>query len=51
MSQVGWSSIKDYYTYTWANVPENYTEGAPVDCCVLFHGETLAILFVKIPLK
>lgn len=36
--KVGWSSIKDYYTYTWANVPENYTEGAPVDCCVLFHA-------------
>uniref|UniRef100_A0A8C6SDR5 SKICH domain-containing protein n=1 Tax=Neogobius melanostomus TaxID=47308 RepID=A0A8C6SDR5_9GOBI len=39
--RVGWTSINEYYTYTWVNVPENYTEGTSVDRCILFHGETL----------
>ncbi|XP_026202655.1 calcium-binding and coiled-coil domain-containing protein 1b isoform X2 [Anabas testudineus] len=36
--EVGWSSVKDYYTYTWALVPEGYTEGSSVDGCALFHA-------------
>ncbi|XP_029991111.1 calcium-binding and coiled-coil domain-containing protein 1-like [Sphaeramia orbicularis] len=36
--EVGWSTVKEYYTYTWALVPENYTEGTNVNCCALFHA-------------
>ncbi|XP_029006596.1 calcium-binding and coiled-coil domain-containing protein 1b isoform X2 [Betta splendens] len=39
--EVGWSSVKEYYTYTWAVVPEGYAVGAGVDCCVLFHARYL----------
>ncbi|KAG7278906.1 hypothetical protein CRUP_036420 [Coryphaenoides rupestris] len=35
---VGWSSVKDYHTYTWALVPEGYTAGADVNSCALFHS-------------
>uniref|UniRef100_A0A8C5HGD7 SKICH domain-containing protein n=1 Tax=Gouania willdenowi TaxID=441366 RepID=A0A8C5HGD7_GOUWI len=38
--QVGWSSIKNYYTYTWAVVPEGYTEGTDVDSSALFHRKS-----------
>lgn len=41
LTQLGWSSVKEYYTYTWALVPEGYTEGSGVDSCALFHGEDL----------
>ncbi|XP_074547005.1 calcium-binding and coiled-coil domain-containing protein 1-like isoform X2 [Halichoeres trimaculatus] len=36
--EVGWSSVKQYYTYTWALVPEGYTDGTNVNCCALFHA-------------
>ncbi|XP_058488202.1 calcium-binding and coiled-coil domain-containing protein 1-like isoform X1 [Solea solea] len=36
--EMGWTSLKKYYTYTWALVPEGYTEGTSVHCCVLFHA-------------
>ncbi|KAM9859395.1 calcium-binding and coiled-coil domain-containing protein 1-like [Aulostomus maculatus] len=36
--KVGWTSVKEYYTYTWAMVPEGYTERTPVNCCALFHS-------------
>ncbi|XP_034545050.1 calcium-binding and coiled-coil domain-containing protein 1b [Notolabrus celidotus] len=36
--EVGWSSVKQYHTYTWALVPESYTEGTNVNCCALFHA-------------
>ncbi|KAF6735688.1 Calcium-binding and coiled-coil domain-containing protein 1 [Oryzias melastigma] len=39
--QLGWSSVKEYYTYTWALVPEGYTEGSGVDSCALFHASYL----------
>ncbi len=39
LPQVGWTSVKQYYTYTWALVPEGYTEGTNVNCCVLFQGK------------
>lgn len=45
--QVGWSSVKEYYTYTWALVPEGYAEGAAVNCCVLFPGKNEAIHLAK----
>ncbi|XP_053725153.1 calcium-binding and coiled-coil domain-containing protein 1b [Synchiropus splendidus] len=36
--KVGFSSIKQYHTYTWAQVPEGYTEGTAVNCCTLFYA-------------
>ncbi|KAM7422398.1 hypothetical protein PAMA_010445 [Pampus argenteus] len=36
--KVGWSSVKEYYTYTWVLVPEGYTEGTNVNCCALFQA-------------
>uniref|UniRef100_A0A3Q3XN96 SKICH domain-containing protein n=1 Tax=Mola mola TaxID=94237 RepID=A0A3Q3XN96_MOLML len=39
--QVGCSSVKQYHTYTWALVPEGYTEGTAVNCCVIFHGKNI----------
>uniref|UniRef100_UPI0037E728A5 calcium-binding and coiled-coil domain-containing protein 1-like n=1 Tax=Semicossyphus pulcher TaxID=241346 RepID=UPI0037E728A5 len=36
--QVDWTSVKQYYTYTWALVPEGYTEGTNVNFCALFHA-------------
>ncbi|KAM8756428.1 calcium-binding and coiled-coil domain-containing protein 1-like isoform 2-T3 [Acanthopagrus schlegelii] len=39
--EVGWPSVKKYYTYTWALVPEGYTEGTAVNCCVNFHASYL----------
>ncbi|TMS19824.1 Calcium-binding and coiled-coil domain-containing protein 1 [Larimichthys crocea] len=36
--EVGWSSVNEYYTYTWALVPEGYTEGTGVNCCVHFQA-------------
>ncbi|CAN9512263.1 unnamed protein product [Ophioblennius macclurei] len=35
--QMGWSSIKQYYTYTWALVPEGHVEGTSVDFSANFH--------------
>ncbi|XP_076612732.1 calcium-binding and coiled-coil domain-containing protein 1-like isoform X1 [Chaetodon auriga] len=39
--EVGWSSVKQYYTYTWALVPEGYTEGTSVNSCALFQASYL----------
>ncbi|XP_039971920.1 calcium-binding and coiled-coil domain-containing protein 1-like [Xiphias gladius] len=36
--EMGWSSVKQYYTYTWALVGEGYTEGTSVNCCAIFHA-------------
>ncbi|KAL7407589.1 hypothetical protein ABVT39_010589 [Epinephelus coioides] len=36
--EMGCSSVTQYYTYTWALVPEGYTEGTNVNCCVLFQA-------------
>ncbi|XP_054472518.1 calcium-binding and coiled-coil domain-containing protein 1-like [Anoplopoma fimbria] len=35
------SSLKQYYTYTWAVVPEGYTQGTSVNCCALFQASYL----------
>ncbi|XP_023180526.1 calcium-binding and coiled-coil domain-containing protein 1-like isoform X1 [Xiphophorus maculatus] len=39
--QMGWSSVKQYHTYTWALVPEGYTEGTSVDHCAVFQASYL----------
>ena len=36
--QVGWSSVKEYYTFSWALAPEGYIEATNVNCCVHFQG-------------
>ncbi|AWP02995.1 putative calcium-binding and coiled-coil domain-containing protein 1-like [Scophthalmus maximus] len=36
--EMGWSSVKQYHTYTWALVPEGYIEGTSVNCCALIHA-------------
>ncbi|XP_034441770.1 calcium-binding and coiled-coil domain-containing protein 1-like isoform X2 [Hippoglossus hippoglossus] len=36
--EVGWSSLKQYFTYSWALVPEGYTEGTDVNWCALFQA-------------
>lgn len=41
MPQVGHSSVKQYHTYMWALVPEGYTEGTAVNCCVIFQGKNI----------
>ncbi|XP_068451186.1 calcium-binding and coiled-coil domain-containing protein 1b isoform X2 [Clinocottus analis] len=39
--EMGCSSVKQYYTYTWAVVPEGYTEGTSINSCVLFQSSYL----------
>ncbi|KAM4582494.1 calcium-binding and coiled-coil domain-containing protein 1-like [Fundulus diaphanus] len=39
--QTGWSSVKEYHTYTWAAVPEGYTEGTSVDYWAVFQASYL----------
>ncbi|TNN81323.1 Calcium-binding and coiled-coil domain-containing protein 1 [Liparis tanakae] len=39
--EMGCSSVKQYYTYTWAVVPEGYTEGTSINCFVLFQASYL----------
>ncbi|XP_054639806.1 calcium-binding and coiled-coil domain-containing protein 1b isoform X3 [Dunckerocampus dactyliophorus] len=36
--KVGWSSLREYHTYSWSLVPEGYAEGTAVDCCALFQA-------------
>ncbi|XP_028674060.2 tax1-binding protein 1 homolog B isoform X1 [Erpetoichthys calabaricus] len=36
--KVGWSTARDYYTFLWSPVPENYTEGTSVNRVVVFQG-------------
>ncbi|XP_034022646.1 calcium-binding and coiled-coil domain-containing protein 1-like isoform X2 [Thalassophryne amazonica] len=37
----GWSSVRQYHTYTWALAPDGYTEGTNANCCVLFQASYL----------
>ncbi|KAI4903425.1 hypothetical protein NFI96_016443 [Prochilodus magdalenae] len=39
--QVGWESVRDYYTFAWALAPEGYTVGTEVNCSVLFQPSYL----------
>ncbi|XP_041834244.1 calcium-binding and coiled-coil domain-containing protein 1-like isoform X2 [Melanotaenia boesemani] len=36
--KMGWSSVRQYYTYSWALVPEGYTERTSVNCCAHFYA-------------
>lgn len=47
--QVGLSSVTQYYTYTWALVPEAYTHNTSTDCFVVFQGKTVFFLSFTIP--
>ncbi|XP_047203536.1 calcium-binding and coiled-coil domain-containing protein 1-like [Girardinichthys multiradiatus] len=39
--QMGWTSVNQYHTYTWAAVPEGYTEGTSVNYCAVFQASYL----------
>ncbi|XP_063159886.1 tax1-binding protein 1 isoform X2 [Candoia aspera] len=36
--KVGWSTARDYYTFLWSPLPENYVEGSTVNCVLSFQG-------------
>ncbi|XP_060104681.1 tax1-binding protein 1 isoform X3 [Heteronotia binoei] len=36
--KVGWSTARDYYTFVWSPMPENYVEGSTVNCVLSFQG-------------
>ncbi|XP_048366836.1 tax1-binding protein 1 isoform X1 [Sphaerodactylus townsendi] len=36
--KVGWSTARDYYTFVWSPMPENYAEGSTVNCVLSFQG-------------
>uniref|UniRef100_A0A3Q1FC56 Tax1 (human T-cell leukemia virus type I) binding protein 1b n=1 Tax=Acanthochromis polyacanthus TaxID=80966 RepID=A0A3Q1FC56_9TELE len=36
--KVGWSTARDYYTFLWSPLPENYVEGTGVNRTVVFQG-------------
>ncbi|XP_026148819.1 tax1-binding protein 1 homolog B isoform X2 [Mastacembelus armatus] len=36
--KVGWSTARDYYTFLWSPLPENYVEGTTVNRTVVFQG-------------
>ncbi|KAI4885743.1 hypothetical protein NFI96_011048 [Prochilodus magdalenae] len=36
--KVGWSTARDYYTFLWSPLPDNYSEGTAVNRSVVFQG-------------
>ncbi|XP_029299301.1 tax1-binding protein 1 homolog A [Cottoperca gobio] len=36
--KVGWSTARDYYTFLWSPMPENYEPGSTLDMTVVFQG-------------
>uniref|UniRef100_A0A3B1IVR7 SKICH domain-containing protein n=1 Tax=Astyanax mexicanus TaxID=7994 RepID=A0A3B1IVR7_ASTMX len=42
--KVGWTSVRDYYTFAWALAPEGYTSGTNVNCSVLFQRKIFCFL-------
>ncbi|XP_067858603.1 tax1-binding protein 1 homolog B isoform X2 [Heptranchias perlo] len=36
--KVGWSTARDYYTFLWSQVPENYVEGISFSRVIIFQG-------------
>ncbi|XP_040820533.1 tax1-binding protein 1 isoform X8 [Ochotona curzoniae] len=36
--KVGWSTARDYYTFLWSPMPEQYVEGSTVNCVLAFQG-------------
>lgn len=39
VSQVGWSTARDYYTFLWSPLPERYVEGTAVNRTAVFQGK------------
>ncbi|KAM9444294.1 calcium-binding and coiled-coil domain-containing protein 1b isoform 2-T3 [Clarias gariepinus] len=39
--KTGWTSVRDYHTYVWALVPEDYTPGKDVNGSISFHSSYL----------
>lgn len=37
-TQVGWNTARDYYTFLWSPMPENYEPGSTVHRTVVFQG-------------
>ncbi|XP_061443596.1 tax1-binding protein 1 isoform X1 [Rhineura floridana] len=40
--KVGWSTARDYYTFLWSPMPDNYVEGSTVNSVLSFQGYYLA---------
>ncbi|XP_054847059.1 tax1-binding protein 1 isoform X2 [Eublepharis macularius] len=36
--KVGWNTARDYYTFVWSPMPENYVEGSTVNSVLSFQG-------------
>ncbi|CAI5788508.1 Uncharacterized protein PODLI_1B005825 [Podarcis lilfordi] len=36
--KVGWSTARDYYTFLWSPMPDNYVEGSTVNSVLSFQG-------------
>ncbi|XP_026084846.1 tax1-binding protein 1 homolog B-like isoform X4 [Carassius auratus] len=36
--KVGWSTARDYYTFLWSPLPDDYTEGTAINRSVVFQG-------------
>ncbi|XP_077454143.1 tax1-binding protein 1 homolog B isoform X2 [Stigmatopora argus] len=36
--KVGWSTARDYYTFLWSPLPENYVDGTAINRTVVFQG-------------
>ncbi|XP_066571749.1 tax1-binding protein 1 homolog B isoform X2 [Amia ocellicauda] len=36
--KVGWSTARDYYTFLWSPLPDNYVEGTSVNRVLVFQG-------------
>ncbi|XP_063778051.1 tax1-binding protein 1 isoform X2 [Pseudophryne corroboree] len=36
--KVGWSTARDYYTFLWSPMPENYAADSTCDCVLTFQG-------------
>uniref|UniRef100_A0A671SUR2 Tax1-binding protein 1 homolog A-like n=1 Tax=Sinocyclocheilus anshuiensis TaxID=1608454 RepID=A0A671SUR2_9TELE len=41
--KVGWSSARDYYTFLWSSMPENYTEGSTVHRTIIFQDNLIML--------
>ena len=39
VSQVGWSTARNYYTFLWSPLPDTYEEGTAVNRAVVFQGK------------
>ncbi|XP_076837287.1 calcium-binding and coiled-coil domain-containing protein 1b isoform X2 [Brachyhypopomus gauderio] len=39
--KVGWTSVRDYYTFAWATAPDGYIVGTDINCSVVFQPSYL----------